>query len=69
MLSRSYRIPAIPSEKVSALAEKVTSLVVNSDVTYEEAEATLETAMRDLETKARLVIPAELPQCDSESKS
>lgn len=40
---KSYRISA-PNEKAKALAKKVTELLVNSSVTYQEAEDALELA-------------------------
>ncbi len=40
---KSYRISE-PNEKAKALAEKVTELLVNSSVTYQEAEDALELA-------------------------
>lgn len=40
---KSYRISA-PNEKAKTLAEKVTELLVNSSVTYQEAEDALELA-------------------------
>lgn len=40
---KSYRISE-PNEKAKALAKKVTELLVNSSVTYQEAEDALELA-------------------------
>ncbi len=40
---KSYRISA-PNEKAKTLAKKVTELLVNSSVTYQEAEDALELA-------------------------
>ena len=68
MLNRSYG-SVEQTEKSQQLAEKVTLLVVSSNVTYKEAQSALELALETLETKARLVIDQSPRQGDSGSMS
>lgn len=51
---KSYRISE-PNEKAKALAKKVTELLVNSSVTYQEAEDALELAQVLLMERTRPV--------------
>lgn len=46
------------SETVVSLAEKITELVINSSVTYGEADEALNVALEMLETKTRPVMAA-----------
>ena len=64
MLSRSYGTPE-QTEQSKQLAEKVTLLVVNSNVTYREAQNALELALETLETKTRPVTVQGPAQGDS----
>lgn len=66
MLSRSYG-PVEQTEKSKQLAEKVTLLVVSSNVTYKEAQNAMELVLETLEAKARLVIDQSPLQGDSGS--
>lgn len=68
MLSRSYG-PVEQTGKSKQLAEEVTLLVVNSNVTYKEAQNALELVLETLETKTRPVIVQDPVQGDSKSMS
>lgn len=57
---QAYRISE-PNEKARALAEEITAVVVNSAVTYKEAEDALEYAQRLLMEQTR-PIKASSPQ-------
>ena len=64
MLGRSYGTPE-QTEKSKQLAEKVTLLVVNSNVTYREAHNALELVLEMLETGTRPVTVQGPAQVDS----
>lgn len=68
MLSRSYG-PVEQTEESRKLAKEVTLLVVNSNVTYREAQNALELVLETLETKTRPVIDQDPVQGDSRSMS
>ena len=68
MLSRSYG-PVDQTEESKKLAEEVTLLVVNSNVTYKEAQNALELVLETLETKTRPVIAQDPAQGGSKSMS
>lgn len=63
MLKRSYEPPCV-NEKTMSLAKKVTSLIVDSNVTYKEAVDALECALTVLETETKPIIVLTPEQAD-----